>query len=63
MCSVKLALVAALAAPVLSVPAEARIFKPQPAWTTSGQTCAATRKPPAQRWRALPPRSCTQAKR
>jgi hypothetical protein len=42
-------------------PAEARIFTPQAHWSTSGQVCVATRKPPARRWRVLPPRTCAEA--
>jgi hypothetical protein len=33
----------------------------RPAVTRQGESCVATRKPPARRWRALPPRTCAVA--
>jgi hypothetical protein len=38
--------------------ADARWFEPQANWRHAGALCVASRKPPARRWRAIPPRAC-----
>ena len=56
---------ALLMALVFAVPetASARVFEPQSDWWNAGQTCVASRNPPARRWRATPARSCARAHR